>query len=161
MVGEDLEGVAMLEQRRIARSKRTVAPPRHAKPEVVVAQPGTGDAPQAGDATTGVPEDTQTYPERPSATSKGRRPVAPKPQVIPRIPEEELMTELPTANLTLRVRPSLDGRAADLVHEAARQHGIKTSKAQLVEMLLSELPATVTADLLARLRRFQREAPRP
>jgi hypothetical protein len=71
------------------------------------------------------------------------------------------MTELPTANLTLRVRPSLDGRAADLVHEAARQHGIKTSKAQLVEMLLSELPATVTADLLARLRRFQREAPRP
>lgn len=65
------------------------------------------------------------------------------------------------ANMTLRVRRSLDMRAADLVDDARREHNFKTSKAELVEMLLSDLPVKLTGELLGRLREFRATAPRP
>jgi hypothetical protein len=65
------------------------------------------------------------------------------------------------ANMAIRVRASLDRRVSKLVSGMNLDHGFKTSKAQLVELLLSELPEAPTVDLMARLRKFQREAPRP
>lgn len=65
------------------------------------------------------------------------------------------------ANMTLRVRRSLDMRVADLVDDARRQYGFKSSKAELMEMLMSDLPTKLTSDLLARWRSFREVAPRP
>jgi hypothetical protein len=69
------------------------------------------------------------------------------------------MPDEPQANLAIRVRRSLDFRLSDLVHEL-RRDSVKTSKVEIVEMLLSELPPHVTDDLRVRLRGFRNRAPR-
>jgi hypothetical protein len=63
-----------------------------------------------------------------------------------------------TANLALRVRQPLDDHLAEIVHEFRRE-GVRTSKVELVEMLLWELPQTHT-DLRARLAEFRDAAAR-
>jgi hypothetical protein len=63
------------------------------------------------------------------------------------------------ANLAIRPRRSLDNRLGDLVH-ALRREGIRTSKVELVELLLWELPAEPNSQLRARLASFRRQAPR-
>ncbi len=65
----------------------------------------------------------------------------------------------PTANLTLRVRQSLDLRLAELIHELKRE-GVRSSKKELIEMFLSELPLQPTADLRGRLRRYRNTVPK-
>ncbi|MHB8324623.1 MAG: hypothetical protein ACYDEA_01785 [Candidatus Dormibacteria bacterium] len=69
------------------------------------------------------------------------------------------ITGEPLANLVLRPRRSLDYRLADLVHDLRRE-GVKTSKVELVELLLWELPPKPTAELRERLAKFRRTAPR-
>ncbi|MGH2365705.1 MAG: hypothetical protein ACRDHX_13770 [Chloroflexota bacterium] len=53
----------------------------------------------------------------------------------------------------------MDERLADLVHEF-RKEGVRSSKAELVEVLLWDLPAKPTRDLRARLSAFRQRAPR-
>ncbi len=65
----------------------------------------------------------------------------------------------PTANLTLRVRQSLDFRLAELIHELRRE-GVRSSKKELIEMCLSELPAGPTEHLRTRLRSYRAQLPR-
>jgi hypothetical protein len=65
----------------------------------------------------------------------------------------------PTANLTLRVRQSLDFRLAELVHELRRE-GVRSSKKELIEMCVSELPAAPTEQLRTRLRSYRAQLPR-
>jgi hypothetical protein len=65
----------------------------------------------------------------------------------------------PLANLTLRVRQSLDFRLGDLVH-ALRREGVRSSKKELIEMLLSELPSQPSEELRARLRTYRELTPR-
>lgn len=65
----------------------------------------------------------------------------------------------PTANFAVRVRQSLDARLLDLVH-AFRSEGLRTSKVEIVELLLWELPAEPSAELRRRLAQFRQEAPR-
>lgn len=60
----------------------------------------------------------------------------------------------PQANLAVRVRRSLDLRLDDLLHDL-RHRELRSSKAELVEMLLWELPSVVTVDLEDRLDRFR------
>jgi hypothetical protein len=59
------------------------------------------------------------------------------------------------------VRRPLDDRLADIIH-ALRLRGVRTSKVELIEMLLWELPdaADVGDDLLERLGLFRSCAPR-
>jgi hypothetical protein len=64
-----------------------------------------------------------------------------------------------SANLAVRVRRPLDERLADLVY-GLRRGGVRSSKVELVEMLLYELPPTATPELRKRLSRFRRHAPR-
>jgi hypothetical protein len=66
----------------------------------------------------------------------------------------------PLANLAVRVRRSLDDRVNDLAYQLRRQHGIRISKAELVELALAELPLTPTPDLAARVQSFRQKAPR-
>lgn len=65
----------------------------------------------------------------------------------------------PVANLAIRVRRPLDERLADLVHDL-RRHGVRTSKVELIEMLLWELAPTDAPALTARVAAFRRRAPR-
>ena len=65
----------------------------------------------------------------------------------------------PTANLTLRVRQSLDLRLAELIHELKRE-GVRSSKKELIEMFLSELPLQPTEDIRVRLRRYRNSVPK-
>lgn len=65
----------------------------------------------------------------------------------------------PLANLAVRVRRPLDRLLGRLVHEL-QDAGIRTSKAELVELLLWELPEEPTPALRARLAAFRQDAPR-
>jgi len=65
----------------------------------------------------------------------------------------------PTANLTLRVRQSLDFRLAELIH-GLRREGVRATKKELIEMCLSEMPATPTENLRDRLRAYRDRLPR-
>ncbi len=64
----------------------------------------------------------------------------------------------PTANLAVRVRRSLDDRLFDVL-AGLRRTGVRSSKAELVEMLLWELPGEADK-LAARLAAFRERAPR-
>ena len=57
------------------------------------------------------------------------------------------------------MRKPLDDRLADLIH-ALRREGVRTSKVELIELLLWELPAEDVAGARERLRRFRGFAPR-
>ena len=70
-----------------------------------------------------------------------------------------LEPDLPPVNLAIRVRKPLDDRLADLIHEL-RGAGVRTSKVELIEMLLWELPEDQLPALRERLRQFRDWAPR-
>lgn len=69
-----------------------------------------------------------------------------------------LAADLPSVNLAIRVRRPLDDRLADLIHRL-RQDGVRTSKVELIEMLLWELGPR-PEDAVSRLARFREWAPR-
>ena len=50
-----------------------------------------------------------------------------------------LGADLAPVNLAIRVRQPLDDRLADIIH-GLRGQGVRTSKVELIEMLLWELP---------------------
>jgi hypothetical protein len=72
-----------------------------------------------------------------------------------------LAPDLPPVNLAIRVRRPLDDRLVDLIHEL-RGRGVRTSKVEVIEMLLWELPEPPGAadDLMERLGHFRASAPR-
>jgi hypothetical protein len=62
-------------------------------------------------------------------------------------------------NLAIRVRRPLDDRLADTIH-GLRGQGVRTSKVELIEMLLWELPEDRLTEVRERLRQFRDWAPR-
>jgi hypothetical protein len=70
-----------------------------------------------------------------------------------------LSADLPPVNLAIRVRKPLDDRLADVIHQL-RGAGVRTSKVELIEMLLWEMPEDQPAALRERLRQFRDWAPR-
>ena len=120
--------------------------------------------------------DEESTEERLARTSKqrkggsGRVPVSPhaprgsrRPPATPHTPPTEdrpiTRPDEPIANLAVRVRRSVDDRLAELLH-GLRGAGVRTSRAELVEMLLWELPAAPDEALRARLIDFRTRAPR-
>ena len=65
----------------------------------------------------------------------------------------------PTANLTLRIRQSLDLRLVELLHNLRRE-GVRSSKKELIEMCLSELPLEPSEHVRARLRAYRDIVPK-
>ena len=128
---------------RMARARRRPPPPRRAGPQPEGERPrgdegGRPAAPREG----GEPGE----PPRGRRAGEGSRP-------------ERLAADLPPANLAIRVRRPLDERLGALIH-GLRQEGVRTSKVELVEMLLWELPDDDLEGARARLARFRRWAPR-
>jgi hypothetical protein len=70
-----------------------------------------------------------------------------------------LSADLPPVNLAIRVRKPLDDRLAEIIHQL-RVDGVRTSKVELIEMLLWELPDDQLAAVRERLRQFRDWAPR-
>jgi len=70
-----------------------------------------------------------------------------------------LAADLPPVNLAIRVRKPLDDRLAEVIHQL-RGDGVRTSKVELIEMLLWEMPDDAPAALRERVKRFRDWAPR-
>jgi hypothetical protein len=129
-VADQTSGIDLM-RRRMERASRRPPPPRRAAQEPV--EPGEGvGAPAA----------------RAAPPAPARRPAPAR-----------LAPDLPPANLAIRVRRPLDDRLAELIH-ALRREGVRTSKVELIEMLLWELPEDDPAGARERLRRFRAFAPR-
>ena len=70
-----------------------------------------------------------------------------------------LAPDLPPVNLAIRVRKPLDDALADAIH-ALRRDGVRTSKVELIEMLLWESAGAGPEAVRERLRVFREWAPR-
>jgi hypothetical protein len=141
-VADQTSGIEVM-RRRMERASRRPPPPRRARDDA--------DGPAGGGGETPLPAAVQA-PPRPAAAPAPRR--ARAPEAAP----ARLAADLPPANLAIRVRKPLDDRLAELIH-ALRRDGVRTSKVELIEMLLWELPDDPVA-ARERLRRFRGYAPR-
>ena len=129
-------------------------------------QPTEGDAgsPPAGGEAKSVPPAPAASPLTPP---RQRRRQPGPPSIPSQLASGPIATEdrpdtkpgEPTANFSVRVRQSLDTRLLDLVH-AFRREGLRTSKVEIVELLLWELPAESSPELRRRLAEFRQKAPR-
>jgi len=136
-------------RRRIERASRQAPPSRRPAGAVAAADPeppASDPAPVAEVVAT--PRPAKAARATPAATRSVRR-AAP----------ERLGADLPPVNLAIRVRKPLDDRLAEVIHQL-RQDGVRTSKVELIEMLLWEMPDDQLAELRERLRQFRDWAPR-
>lgn len=135
------DGLDML-QDRIVRRQRTVRPPRHPKQST---QDAPAPTPAASDPVQEDPPPPDVAPaELETAAAKGER-----------RRRAELIPDEPRANLAVRVRRSLDTELAEALLNLRRQ-GTRSSKAEVIEMLLWELPGVTAADLERRLVAYRR-----
>lgn len=142
-------------RRRIERAARRPPPPRRPSEGDPVVAPEVGPTPgevapppsevEVGEATAaGTGARTRRSGGRSRSGGERRITMAPN---------------LPAVNLAIRVRRPLDDRLADLIH-TLRQAGVRTSKVEMIELLLWELPERPGDDLRARLAAFRAAAPR-
>ena len=179
----DQEGLDAL-RGRVERRTRAVPPPRnprHASQPLPTTATAPTDAtetagpireergsagsepvvnPPALDSSAGAPpKPTEPAPTPPAGVAVP----APPPDRSPPVPDlrsniAATGTE-PTANLTLRIRQSLDLRLAELTH-GLRREGVRSSKKELIEMCLFELPTEPTEHLRSRLRSYRENVPK-
>jgi hypothetical protein len=143
-VADQTSGIDLM-RRRMERASRRPPPPR---------RPAGGEEATAGEGG-GVSAAPAAPADQPAPAPTARRPArAQAPESGP----ARLAPDLPPVNLAIRVRKPLDDRLAELIH-ALRRAGVRTSKVELIEMLLWELPDDVPG-ARERLRRFRAYAPR-
>jgi len=141
------------------RGRRTVGRPLNSG---ATAPPGDTIAAVPPASTAAQPVQPAALPAGPASPaprrSRSARP-APRAPASGRDDHPKTHPDEPVNNLMIRVRRSLDDRLSDLVYEL-RKDGVKSSKVELVEMLLWELPPGSEAGLRQRLSEFRRRAPR-
>ena len=142
-MADQTSGIDLM-RRRMERASRRPPPPRRAAPAEAGA---AGEGGEGSAAATG------------AATAPAPRPAPRRPPAAAAAAPARLAADLPPANLAIRVRKPLDDRLAELIH-ALRRDGVRTSKVELIEMLLWELPEDDPAGARERLRRFRAFAPR-
>jgi hypothetical protein len=131
---------------RVERGKRRVPPPRHPRP--------------ASQPTQKPPDPVQEIPKsKITVESQAIQKSAPAPAKIAPTPLLQALADAPTTMLGARVRRPLDDLLADAVH-SARQHQVRTSKVELVELALLSLADLDGATLAERVRRFRSETSR-
>jgi hypothetical protein len=139
-VADQASGIDLM-RRRIERASRqppTSRRPRSAEPAEAAQAPVAEAVPSPAPAPR--PKRTRTA----SAAGEGRVRLAP---------------DLPPVNLAIRVRKPLDDALADTIH-ALRGAGVRTSKVELIEMLLWESAGAAPEAVRERLRTFREWAPR-
>ena len=179
----DQEGLDAL-RGRVERRTRAVPPPRNPR-QASQPLPTTGTAPTDATETAGpIREERGNAGSEPvvnsadlnSSAAVPPKPAEPAPTLAagvavpaaqpdpsPPVPDPLSSTGAagtePTANLTLRIRQSLDLRLAELTH-GLRREGVRSSKKELIEMCLFELPTEPTEHLRARLRSYRENMPK-
>jgi len=153
-VADQASGIDLM-RRRIERASRQPPPSRRPR----------GDGPADGDAPAGPAAPAAAAPEPAAAPPPPPRPArtraaavggtAPVSTATP----ARLAPDLPPVNLAIRVRKPLDDGLADAIH-ALRGAGVRTSKVELIEMLLWESADAGPEALRERLRVFREWAPR-
>jgi hypothetical protein len=139
-VADQASGIDLM-RRRIERASRqppTSRRPRSAEPAEAAQAPVAEAVPSPAPAPR--PKRTRTA----SAVGQGRVRLAP---------------DLPPVNLAIRVRKPLDDALADTIH-ALRGAGVRTSKVEVIEMLLWESAGAAPEAVRERLRTFREWAPR-
>ena len=145
------------------RPRRQVPPPKHPRNTEGPAE-RTEDSTDDRSETEAPrpPQPLQAAPERQRTQRTVARSAATAPAPAPDLVASEHPLTAPTdalANLAVRVRRPLDKRLGSLVYKLGEEE-VKTSKAELIEMLLWELPAEPTDEFRRRLAAFRRAAPR-
>jgi len=135
-------------RRRMERASRQPPPPRRA----AEAAPAPASTPEPVSAPAPAPRASGDGGEEASSTAAPRRT---RTRAASRL---RLSADLPPVNLAIRVRKPLDDRLADVIHQL-RRDGVRTSKVELIEMLLWEMPEDPAA-VRERLRQFRDWAPR-
>lgn len=140
------DGIDLM-RRRMARAQRVPPTPR---------RPATSTAPaaEAGE-TTGTQPVTATPARQPAPAARPARRAANPPGASRR---PRVVASDPPVNLAIRVRRPLDEHLVDVLHDL-RKAGVRSSKVELIEMLLWDLPADA-ASVRTRLAEFRRAAPR-
>jgi len=147
----DQPGIDLM-RRRIERASRQ-APPSRRPAEPAAADPAVPVEVRTVPAPAARPPEAEAASPEPAAR---RRPSA---RTAPAAPPVRLGADLPPVNLAIRVRKPLDDRLAEVIHRL-RGAGVRTSKVELIEMLLWEMPADEPAAIRERLRCFRDWAPR-
>lgn len=142
---ETTDGLKVLHGQ-MQRRSRTVAPPRRPQSQPPAA-PAAGEVEVVDRPPTPAPAIAKPAPTK----------SAPRPQDVEERPSTT--ADEPVTNLAVRVRRSLDDRLTDLLY-SLRRDGVRSSKVELVEMLLWELPPDASKALRKRLADFRRAAPR-
>jgi 3-oxoacyl-ACP reductase-like protein len=149
-VADQASGIDLM-RRRIERASRQPPPsrrPRGDAPETpAVGAPAAEAAPAPDPAPAPVPASA-----RAAAPKRARTAAAGEGRV-------RLAPDLPPVNLAIRVRKPLDDALADTIH-ALRGAGVRTSKVELIEMLLWESAGAAPEAVRERLRTFREWAPR-
>ena len=146
-MAEQASGIDLM-RRRIERASRQAPPSRHPRAE------------PAGAA--GARRRRRRRPPRPRRGAGGAAPAPARAARRARPVGERgprLAPDLPPVNLAIRVRKPLDDHLADTIH-ALRGQGVRTSKVELIEMLLWESAGADADAVRARLRVFREWAPR-
>jgi hypothetical protein len=152
-VADQTSGIDVM-RRRMERASRQPPPPRRARDADDAPAGGVGEG-------TAAPPLATTEPVVAPAPAPPAAAAAPVPRRRPRPGPApvRLAADLPPANLAIRVRRPLDDRLAELIH-SLRRDGVRTSKVEMIEMLLWELPEEDHPAVRERLRRFREWAPR-
>lgn len=145
-MAEGASGIDMM-RRRIERASRQ--PPPAPRARTAPAPAPAGDDPVA--ATVGEEKQPAARPASPSRTRRGGTPASPG--------RPRLAADLPPVNLAIRVRKPLDDHLAEIIHQL-RRDGVRTSKVELIEMLLWEQTDAEPDAVRARLAAFRAAAPR-
>ena len=162
MADDDPSGGLGALRDRVERRSRQVPPPRAPSADLSTTPTHNPGAAPVEDIATpalvgeGIGARLDQAPSTPAPAPRPRR-SAPPPaagRAHPKTAPDE-----PSANLAIRVRRSLDEHLNELIFEL-RRNGIRTSKVELIEMLLWELPSRPGEELTARLSAFRHAAPR-
>lgn len=145
-MAEPASGIDLM-RRRIERASRQPPPaPRARQAAGAAPAPAPAAPPQAAG------EGGGAAAARPAL--RARATASPRPPERPR-----LAADLPPVNLAIRVRKPLDDHLADVIHDL-RHGGVRTSKVELIEMLLWELTGEDARSVRGRLAAFRAAAPR-
>lgn len=148
-MAEQASGIDLM-RRRIERASRQAPPSRHPRAEPT-APPAPEEALAQAPAAPAAAEPAPSAAPAPARAARRSRPVGERgPRLAP---------DLPPVNLAIRVRKPLDDHLADTIH-ALRGQGVRTSKVELIEMLLWESAGADADAVRARLRVFREWAPR-
>lgn len=156
-MADQASGIDLM-RRRIERASRQPPPAPRTRPATT---PGAGAAtpdpdPVAAPEAAVSPEPVAAVGEGGGATRATRTPRRAAPAAARR---PRLAPDLPPVNLAIRVRKPLDDHLADVIHDL-RRAGVRTSKVEIIEMLLWEQTSEDATAIRERLGAFRAAAPR-